>query len=634
MNMSFRKLEIFVGLALAILAFTVYLATLCPTVNFIDSGELATDVYTLGIPHPTGYSLFTLLGYIFSHLPLGFRVIYQLNLMAAVLCSGAVFVFFRLILFIMNDVAAKGEKERKTSELATKDAVLSRLLPASFATLVLCFSETYWSQALSIEVYSLHLLLVGLVLTLFIKAVYINLLPEGERKKISPDNRYWFAFAFVLGLSFTNHGTTILLAPAFLVTYFYLFGITSSRSWKSVVSLAVPFFLGLSALLYLPLRASQHPVMNWGDPETLEKFFWHVRGRQYTVWLFESWETAAKQFKYFVDTLGTKFAYVPLILAAIGCWNLFKTDRQLFGFTLLLFLGCIGYSINYDIHDIDSYFLLAYVTVALWTAFGVRVLLASARSSSSVAALGAGLLFACGYLVYHNIDEVSEHTTYVVEDYTRAVFQSTEPQSIVISYQWDYFVSASLYFQLVEKERPDLVIIDKELLRRTWYLQLLQQRFPEIIGKSTAELDAYVKELNKFEHDLPYNPNVIEYQYTNFIRSIIDRNIAHRHVYVTQEIEPRYTGNYQRIPSGLAFELSRDTAYHPVRMPELSLRVPPRSDPYVDGITSMFARACYNNAMYALRYGKREEAALFNAKALEIKPDLPEAAALGRQLQP
>src|SRR5437667_87566 len=103
--MTFRRLEYVVGTSLAVIALAMYVRTLCPTVNFIDSGELATDLYTLGIAHPTGYPFFTLVGYAFSHLPLGLRVIYQLNLMAALFCAAGVFFFFRFILFFISFVS-------------------------------------------------------------------------------------------------------------------------------------------------------------------------------------------------------------------------------------------------------------------------------------------------------------------------------------------------------------------------------------------------------------------------------------------------------------------------------------------------------------------------------------------------
>ncbi|HLG93332.1 MAG TPA: DUF2723 domain-containing protein, partial [candidate division Zixibacteria bacterium] len=54
-----------IGLAVFLLSFSVYGATLARTVGFIDSGELAWVSATLGIPHPTGYPLYTLLTHLF-----------------------------------------------------------------------------------------------------------------------------------------------------------------------------------------------------------------------------------------------------------------------------------------------------------------------------------------------------------------------------------------------------------------------------------------------------------------------------------------------------------------------------------------------------------------------------------------
>ena len=61
----------------------VYFFTMAPTFLHIDCGELAAAQYTLGISHPTGYPLFTLLGYLFLKLPLFERAITQANFLAA-----------------------------------------------------------------------------------------------------------------------------------------------------------------------------------------------------------------------------------------------------------------------------------------------------------------------------------------------------------------------------------------------------------------------------------------------------------------------------------------------------------------------------------------------------------------------
>ena len=47
---------------LGIGVFAVYAAGACPTIYVGDSGELVTAVHLLGIPHPTGYPLYVLLG--------------------------------------------------------------------------------------------------------------------------------------------------------------------------------------------------------------------------------------------------------------------------------------------------------------------------------------------------------------------------------------------------------------------------------------------------------------------------------------------------------------------------------------------------------------------------------------------
>src|SRR5208337_584272 len=64
-------------------AMLVYLRTMMPGPAFMDTGEFQTVTYVLGIAHPTGYPLYTILGKLFgTFLPVGpwaFRV----NLMSA-----------------------------------------------------------------------------------------------------------------------------------------------------------------------------------------------------------------------------------------------------------------------------------------------------------------------------------------------------------------------------------------------------------------------------------------------------------------------------------------------------------------------------------------------------------------------
>ena len=71
-------------------ALFVYLRTVAPSLLEEGDGvELATVSYVLGISHPTGYPLFTLLGYLFTHLvPVG-SVVGRLNVLSAILTAAA-----------------------------------------------------------------------------------------------------------------------------------------------------------------------------------------------------------------------------------------------------------------------------------------------------------------------------------------------------------------------------------------------------------------------------------------------------------------------------------------------------------------------------------------------------------------
>ena len=56
--------------ALFCISLAVYIKTLAPGVTFTDSGELAVDCITLGVAHPTGYPLFTILGHLWTLIPI------------------------------------------------------------------------------------------------------------------------------------------------------------------------------------------------------------------------------------------------------------------------------------------------------------------------------------------------------------------------------------------------------------------------------------------------------------------------------------------------------------------------------------------------------------------------------------
>jgi hypothetical protein len=86
--------SVWIGLALFLVSLGIYSATLAHTVGFIDSGELAWASATLGIPHPTGYPLYTLLTYLFVSAFPFLEPIAAINLFSALAVAGATVGFF------------------------------------------------------------------------------------------------------------------------------------------------------------------------------------------------------------------------------------------------------------------------------------------------------------------------------------------------------------------------------------------------------------------------------------------------------------------------------------------------------------------------------------------------------------
>ncbi|MBE9565334.1 MAG: DUF2723 domain-containing protein, partial [Proteobacteria bacterium] len=77
------------ALGVFVAVFAVYLLTIIPTVVDQDSGELVAVAHGLGVAHPTGYPLWTLLARAFDFLPVGHTSAYRVALLSAVSAAGA-----------------------------------------------------------------------------------------------------------------------------------------------------------------------------------------------------------------------------------------------------------------------------------------------------------------------------------------------------------------------------------------------------------------------------------------------------------------------------------------------------------------------------------------------------------------
>ena len=572
--------------------------TLAPSVVQIDSGELAAVQATLGIAHPTGYPLFTILGYLFSLIPLPFTKIFQLNILAAIYCSSAVGVFTYTIKYCLDNLSAFKKKISNQKESSKKDKKKGKyqieksdkqdelsenikLIAAIFGGLILAFSRTFWFQSTSVEVYSLHLLLITLILFFLLKA-YVN---SFENDKLT----HWLMFAFFLALGFTNHLTTLMILPGTAYLYFSRYKFNSASFKKLALMIALFIVVLVAVYSYLPLSASQNPILNWGNPLDWERILRHVSGKQYQVWLFSSFDSAGKQFSHFWSILPFEF-FVGLLLALIGLFvSLFKS-RTLGWFILITFLFTLFYSINYDIHDIDSYFLLAFVMVAFFAAFGALKILEMKSIPKNYGVIG--LSIALAIQLFFNFKEVNQSNVYTYEDYTKAALNTVPKNSIIFSYQWDYFISASYYYQFVEDYRRDVTVIDKELLRRSWYYKQIDNHDPKVLNGVRNEIDLFLVALQPFERDdkRKTDPNRLENLYQTIMSNLIKTNLNERDYFIAPELveqemkkgEFKLPEGYNLVPHLFFYKVVEGNDYVPAPDPDFSITIAANRNVYID----------------------------------------------------
>lgn len=633
-----RLRPIHAALASGTVLLVVYLLTMNRTLGFIDKGELATVASTLGVAHPTGYPTFTLVGHLFTLLPL--RPILSLNILSALAtavgCAISTLIFLRVLDGLDRGLSRQGKVEGANKQTGSKgkekkgkgDAArvepvkeqqapaYLNLLLASLGGLLLGLGAIWWGQGNGIEVYSLHAVLLPLVLLLYLRFV--------ERERTLADaERGWrptregIAFAVVLGLAFTNHMSTIFLAPALLVDYF-----TRNRQGLSdkLVRLAglVPWVvLGLLPYLYLPLRAMSSPELNWGNPSSFENFLAHLSGKQYSVWMFNG-SVLGDQLGWLVRQLPSELGYLGLILVPVGIAALLSRSRRL-GFLLLgVLVVCVLWAGMYAIYDIGSYFMAALLALVALVVAGAWELARRAGHSIALGALAATAI-AAGAL---NWSASNESSNVVVEEMTRNVLNGLPQRAMILSAQWDFWVSASYYMQRVEGVRPDVVVIDPELLRRSWYLDQLAVQHPALMARTIAPVEAFKKAVYPFDHGLDFDGRTIDAAYYGMIDSIVAAGVADgRQVYVTSDVDRRAGSSWRRVPEGLALRLTRDSVYQPTAFPNWSYT--PwfgRIDNYTLKIPELYATAAAMRMEYENFYGHRDAATRYRELALRFEP--------------
>ncbi len=451
--------------ALGLLTLSLYLRTLLPSVGEADTFEFQVVVHKLGVAHPTGYPLYVLLAKPFTFLPLG-NAAWRVNLASAVFGTAAVVVLYGITSRLIMAWPVKGLSKAHAPE---PDGFLSSSCPAEVATLTaflaalaLATSPTFWSQAIVAEVYTLHNLLVAIILWLLLEET------GSSRRRGRQVDRRWHLLFLVLGLSLTNHLTTALLLPAVALALVWDRASWRPRDWLLASGC---FLIGLSLYLFIPLR---WPALNDGEWMSVRDFLRYITGGQFHGALrLDGWQDLTR-WGIVMRLMHQPFGWPGLVLAGVGVVHLARSNWRALVLTGLTFLAFVAYGLNYYVPDIAVFLLPGHMILAIWIGVGVASLIGlfDARTSSCAQVLSITLLAVAALLPLTAIgsnllvvDRSSDSGGCAWGRY--ALSQPLEPGSAILA---DTKKFAPLYYlQQVEGVRRDLdmVLLGTEELYQT-----------------------------------------------------------------------------------------------------------------------------------------------------------------------
>lgn len=437
----------------------VYLLTMCPTVPGGDSGELITVSYRLGVAHPPGYPLYTLLAHLWTYIPIG-SVAWRVNLFSAFCMLGTAFFIFLIV-----------------------ERWLKQFWLAVFASVLYALSPLVWRYALVAEVFGLNCFLISAL-------VYIT-----YRYLEEPKDKWAYWWSGTLGLACAHHHTVIMVAiPLFLMLIIRHYKhLLSFRTMSICLGL---FILGMTPYLALPLWSKERFIFSWGALDSWKGFWLHFLRKEYGTFQLAAGESNYSNlffnmYKYSRDLMD-QFLFVLVIPVIVGIWlETKKRKAQMFSFGFIILVSCFTYLVvfhtlaNMDVsnrlfYDVQSRFwMLPNIFMSIFAASGLYYL--SQRWHPHQKKIWATAAILTGILqvtVWYKDEDMSKN--WIFRDLGKSTLDAMEPNSLYLI-RGDVYVNSVRYMQACEDYRTDVKAIPFDLLWWPWMKDVINYNFKDVM---------------------------------------------------------------------------------------------------------------------------------------------------------
>lgn len=451
---------VFAAAALAPLA--VYLATLHPGLPTGDSGELIAAAWTGGIAHPPGYPLYVMLGGAWAHaLPFATPAL-ALNAFSA-LCMAVAAGVLALVTLRLNGSRA--------------GAVFGGW---SFALFV-----PAWKYALVAEVFALNALLAAALLWL----LAVSCDEQDARRR----RHAMLALVFITILGLSHHHTLLLLGvPASLVAFVWVWRADQGHRLSLLVQTATAKLLALLPLVWLPLASHRADAQVWGDASSARGLLSLLLRDDYGTFRLDPLQAGMHADRSHVliwlEALPHAMGVLPLLLALVGAIVVarrrLRVALALAGYLALqvLFFTRVGFPSDaaWLRGVIERFYILPALAIALCAGAGAAWLLAQLPRGARPAAACAILLAALVVPLATHAHAVSQRGNHFAEALGRGMLASAPPRAVLFV-QGDLQHNALVYLTRVRGLRPDVTVLDQELMTYAWYVRRTRASDPDVL---------------------------------------------------------------------------------------------------------------------------------------------------------
>ena len=498
-----KKVAGFIPPLIFFLPFSLYLFTALPSTYWRDTPEFQTIGFLLDIAHPAGSPFYALIVKLFTYIPIG-SISFKTTLVSAVFGGGISVSLYLCLRFLLLMLFENGQSSAATAPSS---------VIALFSTLVFSFSNALWENSNATEVYTLQNFFTLFFILILLKT---HLLLKNHTNPGQHVFALLLTLSFLFGLGLGAHAILILYLPClFFLIYFIWIKRFSLNIIKTYSLLFFFFLLGFSIYLYLPVRSTQNPLYDWGNPETLSNFFVHITDRKDASFHFSLPVPIMPQLKHFMDLLVENFSWLGLLISGLGLCYLFSRKEMklliVFGiFSLPPFVFFIRYWRWHSAYIPTFLILTFFLSIGLYfirnktSEWQTKHCYHPSYNTALFTLLGIQLFSLFSSHVFDNL----KNDYWAAHDIYKSVLNDVPPNSIVFM---ENTVFGMNYTQQVSGMRPDVTLMSvADVLEPSIYSTITQERYPNVIIPKTTpgRLGPEIIEKNILSHPIYWEPGV------------------------------------------------------------------------------------------------------------------------------